>query len=173
MGSALAGSSVAVTFDGVPGKLLYTSATQLNLQVPAELAGKTSAQVVVTVDGQSSTPKTVTLAPVAPAIFTNGILNQDYTVNSSSKPAAPGSVIQIFATGLASPGSGAITARIANRDILTPNYAGPAPGIPGLQQVNILIPADLPAGSAQVEVCAIGSDPNQPICSMPASVVVR
>ena len=71
------------------------------------------------------------------------------------------------------PGSGAITARIANRDILTPYYAGPAPSISGVQQVNIVIPADLPAGAAQVDVCAIGSDPNQRICSMPASVVVK
>jgi uncharacterized protein (TIGR03437 family) len=173
MGSGLAGSAVGVTFDGMPGKIIYASATQLNLQVPAELAGKTSAQAVVTVDGQASTPRTVTLAPVAPAIFTNGILNQDYTVNSSSKPAARGSVIQIFATGLASPGSGPITARIANRDILTPYYAGPAPGIPGVQQVDIVIPADLAAGAAQVEVCAVGSDPNQRICSIPASVVSR
>jgi uncharacterized protein (TIGR03437 family) len=173
MGSGLAGSAVEVTFNGVPGKLLYTSATQLNLQLPAALAGKTSVQAVVTVDGQTSTPTTVTLAAVAPAIFSNGILNQNYSVNSSAKPAAPGSVIQIFATGLASPGSGAITARIANRDVLAPYYAGPAPGIPGVQQVNILLPADLPAGAAQVEVCAIGSDPTQRICSMPASVVLK
>src|SRR6266446_6180430 len=116
--------SVSVSFNAVPARLLYTGATQINLQVPAELALKTTAQMIVTVDGQSAA-QTVGLALVSPAIFSPGILNQDNTVNNAAHPADLGSVIQIFATGLISPGSGPITARIGGREIPTPNYAGP------------------------------------------------
>ena len=186
MGSNLGGQSVSVKFDAVPATLLYTGATQINLQVPAELALKTTAQMIVTVDGQSAaqtvglasasaavTGLMVKVALVAPAIFNPGILNQDSTVNNAAHPADLGSAIQIFATGLLSPGSGTITARIAGRDIPTPSYAGPAPVIPGLQQVNLIIPADLPAGPTQLQVCAVGADPKQPVCSPQATVFLQ
>lgn len=171
-GSNLAGNSITVTFDGVEASLFYTSATQINLQVPVELAGRTSAQLVVTAAGQASAPQTVTLAVVAPAIFANGVLNQDNTVNGPAHPAPVGSVIQIFATGLSSPGSGAISARIHGVDIFTPYYAGPAPTVPGVQQVNIVVPADFPAMIASVQVCAVGSDPSQRVCSPKAELVI-
>jgi uncharacterized protein (TIGR03437 family) len=140
--------------------------------VPAELALKTTAVMIVTVDGQTAA-QTVALALVSPAIFNPGVLNQDNTVNSASHAADLGSAIQIFATGLLSPGSGPITARIGGRNIPAPNYAGPAPGIPGLQQVNLTVPADLPAGATSLEVCAVGSDPNQPVCSPDATVYLK
>jgi len=172
LGSNLNGMSVAVTFNAIPAKLLYTGASQINLQVPAELALKTTAQMIVTVDGQSAA-QTVALALVSPAIFNGGVLNQDNTLNSASQPAELGSVIQIFATGLLSPGSGTISASIAGRNIPTPSYAGPAPGIPGLQQVNLIIPADLPAGATPLQVCAVAADPNQPVCGPQATVFVK
>ena len=172
MGSNLSGMNVAVTFNAIPAKLLYTGASQINLQVPAELALKTTAQMIVNVDGQSAA-QTVALALVSPAIFNAGVLNQDNTLNSASQPAELGSVIQIFATGLLSPGSGTISASIAGRNIPTPSYAGPAPGIAGLQQVNLIIPADLPAGATPLQVCAVAADPNQPVCSPQATVYVK
>ncbi len=172
-GTGLTGSNVGVTFDGSPAKLLYTSSTQINLQVPSEIAGKTSAQAIVMVDGKSSAPQTVALAVAAPEIFGGGVLNQDNTLNSVSNPASLGSVIQIFATGLISPTSGMITASIQGREIDMPKYGGPAPGIPGVQQVNILIPADLAATASQLMVCALGSDPNQRVCSAPVSVFLK
>jgi len=42
-----------------------------------------------------------------------------------------------------------------------------------LQQVNLIIPADLPAGATQLQVCAVGADPNQPVCSPQATVVLK
>ena len=56
MGSHLAGKSVTVTFDGSPATILYSSDTQINLQVPAAVASKTSSNLVVTVDGVASAP---------------------------------------------------------------------------------------------------------------------
>ena len=47
---------VTVTFDGVPAPLDYVSAGQINLQVPFEVAGKTSTEVVVNNYGSRSAP---------------------------------------------------------------------------------------------------------------------
>ncbi len=157
-GLRLRGASVQATFDGVAARLLYIGERQLNLQVPPELAGRTSARVTVTVDGVSSAPYEVTLAPISPGIF--GVLNQDYRLNSAADPALVGTVIQVFATGLPADGSG-VSAKIHDRVITTPFYAGPAPGLIGVQQVNVGIPVDLPAMRSEVLVCAAG------VCSPP------
>src|SRR5581483_5192647 len=101
MGSNLAGQSVSVTFDGNPATLLYTGASQINLQVPAAVAGEASSKMVVSVDG-SSASQVVPVSPAWPAIFTPGVLNQDGSVNSPNSPAAAGSVLQIFLTGMPS-----------------------------------------------------------------------
>jgi uncharacterized protein (TIGR03437 family) len=87
-------------------------------------------------------------------------------------PARAGSVIQIFATGLASPGSGPVTASIHDRAGLVPQASGAAFGMTGVERVGILIPADLPAGATELKICAVGTDPNHPVCSAPAKVVV-
>jgi len=172
MGSNLSGTNVAVSFDAIPAKLLYTSSTQINLQVPSELAFMQAAQMIVTVDGLVAA-QTVPLAIVAPGIFSGGVLNQDGTPNSTSNPAALGSVLQIFATGLASARSGAISARLGDRVISPLNYAGAAPTVPGVQQVNLTIPADLGAATANLSVCAVATDPNQPVCSPAVAVFAK
>ncbi len=171
LGLNLGGNNVSVTFDGTAASLLYTSATQINLQVPAAVAGQISAEVVVNVNGQSSAPDSVGLAVVAPAIFNPGILNQDQTLNGPAHPAPIGSKVRIYATGAASPSSGAITARLAGSDILNPAYAGPATGIPGVQWVDIVIPTATPSGTTNVQVC--GSTAAARVCSMPASLSVK
>jgi uncharacterized protein (TIGR03437 family) len=169
LGLNLAGQNVSVTFDGSPASLLYTSATQINLQVPVAVAGSTSAYLAVTVNGQASAPQNVALAVVAPAIFNPGILNQDQTLNGPSHPAPIGSKIRVYATGATSPSSGAITARLAGSDI-TPSFAGSATGIPGVQWVDIVIPAGISKGTTNVQVC--GSGPAR-LCSMPAPLSVQ
>lgn len=150
-GSNLGGTNVAVTFNGIPANLLFKNATQINFQVPATLAAKTTAQLVVTVDGVSSAPQAITLASTAPGIF--GVLNQDGSVNTSAAPAAPGSIVQIFATGL-STASFRVIASIADRDNLNPIYAGDAPGINGVQQVNVMVPNDIVTGQLKLQVCS-------------------
>lgn len=165
-GRGLAGTTVTASFDGLLSKLLYVSETQINLVVPAELESRASAQLVITVDGAASAPRTVALGAVSPGIFPGGVLNQDYSVNSVSNPAAPGSSVVILATGLpATPG--AITAKIHDHEITTPEYAGPASGYSGVQQVNIRIPADLAPMTTDVVVC--GMD----VCSPPAKITLR
>jgi uncharacterized protein (TIGR03437 family) len=162
------GDSSTATFDGHPAQRLAARPGRMILQVPEKLAGKATSEVVVVSDGVAGTPTNVSLEPVAPGIF--GVLNQDTNLNGPAHPALRGSVLQVFATGLISAGSGAVSARIGGREIQNLNYAGPAPGIPGMQQVNIPVPNDLPAMTTNVQLCAVSGD--QPACSPPVSLVI-
>jgi uncharacterized protein (TIGR03437 family) len=170
MGSNLAGKVVTVTFDGTPATLLYNSATQINLQVPASLSSsKTSSSMVVTVDGASSSPVTVALAPAGPSIFTGGILNQDYSANAPTNAAKGGSVLQIFATGI--PANAIVSVEIGGEGSLTPQYAGPAPGITGVQQVNVAVPTGLATGPTPLVVCAVAG--SQQYCSTSSTLYLQ
>ena len=170
-GSNLAGQNVSVALNGMPAKLFYTGAQQINLRIPPALSGQPSAKLVVTADGASSAPFTVPLTSVAPAIFTPGVLNQDNTVNSAANPAPLGSILQIFLTGM--PDSGAVaTVAIQNRGNLVPLYAGAAPGFLGLQQVNVAVPADLLPVTSNLTICVMGVG-NQPSCSQLESIALK
>ena len=111
----------------------------------------------------------VTLAPFAPGIFAGGVLNQDGTRNSASAPALAGSVLQIFATGLS--GSGTSSVQLAGRTITNLEYAGAAPGLAGVQQVNVQVPTDLLPMTTSVAVCGASSG-GQPVCSPAAPLVI-
>jgi uncharacterized protein (TIGR03437 family) len=168
-GANLSGKLVTVTFDGTAATLLYTGATQIDFQVPASLGSKTSTTLVVTVDGSSSAPQTVALTSVWPAIFAGGVLNQDYSVNKAGSGAKAGSILQMFVTGI--PASATVSVQIADRKNLIPLYAGAAPGLPGVQQVNAMVPADLGSGATQVIICATAG--SQLACSAASPVVIQ
>jgi uncharacterized protein (TIGR03437 family) len=120
-------SGVTVTFNGIPAPLLYTSGTQINLQLPYEIAGLT--QVSMQVSSQFVSPpvsESYFLAVVErqPSVFLsasafsqpffdisqcNGqnisglqplALNADGTQNSCANPAVSGSNVTIFVNGL-------------------------------------------------------------------------
>jgi uncharacterized protein (TIGR03437 family) len=171
-GSGFAGEQVSVTFDGNLAPLIYKSATQINLQVPVAVAAEASSQMVVMVDGHSSAPQAVPLSAAAPGIFNPGVLNQNNTLNTAANPAARGSTIEILCTGLISPASNAASAVIAGQNISKLVSVGPLAGVSGVQQVTVEIPTGIPAGATQVEVCAVAAG-SQPVCSMPASVMVK
>ena len=112
---------------------------------------------------RSAAPVTVQVAPFEPGIFAGAVLNQDSTVNGMGNPAAAGSVIYFYATGLS--GSGPITARIGSMELTNLYYAGPAPGFPGVQQINLVLPPGVSGvttalyacgTSVGVEVCSVG-----------------
>jgi uncharacterized protein (TIGR03437 family) len=146
-------AGIQVTFNGIPAPLVYVSSGQLGAVAPFEIASAQQATVQVTWDNQTSTTETVPVAASAPGIFTlnasgsgpGAILNQDYSVNSPTQPAAPGSIIMLYATGggvlqsdglLAAPATASIGGQAAK--VL---YAGAAPDeITGMVQVNIQLP---------------------------------
>ena len=169
-GTKFSGKSLAVTFDGASAAILYSNDTQINLLVPDSVRGKASAQVVVTVDGVSSPATTVPVAVLAPAIFANGVLNQDSSGNHATNGAVPGSIVQIFLTGLASP-AGTVLVKIHDREDLAPLYADAAPGLTGVQQVNVTVPADLPAMTTEVVICGLNNS-GAKVCSAPAPLAL-
>jgi uncharacterized protein (TIGR03437 family) len=100
-------AGVTITFDGVPSPIVYVSANQVAGLVPYAVAGKTSTQVVVQYNAQSSAPLSVPVVQAAPGIFSANFsgtgeavaFNQDGTLNSAANPAAKGSVVVLFGTG--------------------------------------------------------------------------
>jgi len=169
VGSSLQGNIVSVTLNNQPALILYNDNLQINFLVP-DLGGAATAQVIVSVDGVNSATSTVPVAPFEPAIFPNALLNQDGTRNSLANPASVGTIVYFFATGLS--GTGAITVRIGDREINNLYYAGPAPTLPGVQQVNLMVPTDLAAGTSNLYVCG-SSGAATPVCSLPALLTVN
>ena len=172
----LAGTEVLV--NDTPAPLFFVSPLQINFQMPFGVTGPTVRIAVVSggvrgpeVMVPAMVPVMVKVAPAAPGIFTavaggsgpGAILNEDFSPNSAENPAAVGSVVQIFATGLgatdpplATGRTGAssppfnLTAMVpvvmiggASAEVLS---SGMAPGFVGLYQVNARVPAATPAG---------------------------
>jgi len=177
--NSLAGARV--WFDNIAAPILYASAGQINVVVPYAIANETSTSVRVEYLGASSLAVSMPVLPAQPGIFTlNGsgagpaaVLNQDYSVNSASNPAASGDYIMIYATGqgatspagvdglvasAASPGPppSAVTVQIGGQ-AATVSYAGNAPGlVEGALQVNAVVPANVTPGNAVSLVVAVG-----------------
>jgi uncharacterized protein (TIGR03437 family) len=165
-------SGLSVQFGSAPlAPLFYASQSQLNAQIPWELAGQSKAALTVSQYGQSSTSQTVPLAPYAPAIFVmdqatqeGAILDIDYKLVGPSNPTTAGAYIQLYCTGLGPVTNQPATGAPALADPLswttatptvsiggipaTPIFSGLAPGDVGLYQVNVQVPAGLAKGSA-------------------------
>lgn len=174
-GTNLAGkSTTTVTFNGVAATLVYTSATQINVIVPANLTN-TVASVVVTADGAASNSFRVNLAN-APGIFANGILNfADGQTNTAADPVTRGNFVIVYLTGLVMPLSGPVTVNIGSLTGLMPSYAGAQGTYPSESQVNITVPASLPASPNPVplSVCVTVPGTAQPVCSNPVNVYIQ
>ena len=97
-------AGVEVTFDGTPAPLLWVSDSQVNIVAPWSLKPGGTTQVCVAYNGLKTNCLTWPVLETAPAVLTvDGVqaaLNQDGSVNSVGNPAAPGSIMSIFATGL-------------------------------------------------------------------------
>jgi uncharacterized protein (TIGR03437 family) len=177
---------VTVTFNGVAAPLLFVNALQINAIVPYEIAGQTNANVVVQFGGSTSATLQASVVDTRPAIFSlsqggsgqGAILNQDYSVNGTSAPAAKGSVIQIFGTGegqlVPAVLTGSVTPGVPPfpKPVATPvtvtiggqpaqvQYAGEAPTlVSGVIQVNAVVPASVGSGNLPV-VLTIGANSN-------------
>jgi len=98
-------SGVQVTFDGTPAPLLWVQDSQINVIVPWSLTPGKNTQICVSSGGTKSNCLSWPVSQIAPGVFTvDGVhaaaLNQDGTINSATNPAAPGSIVTVYATGL-------------------------------------------------------------------------
>jgi len=160
-----------VLFDGVPVPLTSVSSGQVTAIAPLGLKAAAT-KVQVQYGNQVSNGFSMPVAPATPGLFAV-ILNQDGTPNSASNPAAPGSVVSLFATG-AGPVApalqdGAIVTASNPQQLVLPVavqidgqqaavvYAGGAPGIvQGISQINVRLPDGLSDGALAVLLQAGG-----------------
>jgi minor extracellular serine protease Vpr len=177
-------NGVAFSFDipsagiSLPAHFHYVSPTQINLQVPWELANYRSATVKVIINYTYSPEYTLTLAAYSPGFFSsqsNGqlvaaALDLGNTVISASHPVARGSTVQLFLNGLGpvnhQPADGWPATDASSTTVSTPaisiggqpatvTFSGLAPGYADLYQVNAVVPSGIAAG-AQPMTCSIG-----------------
>jgi uncharacterized protein (TIGR03437 family) len=175
---------VSLRVNGMAAPLFFVSANngafQINYQLPFETAAGV-AQVEVSQEGKLAATEYLVVSDVAPGVFTMNAtgsgqavaLNQDYSRNSNTRPAARGSYLIVYATGqgrqlldattrqLLRPPSGYpapangplhVTAELPTMTIggvqAQVDFSGLAPGLVGLWQLNVLIPNNAPTGAA-------------------------
>jgi uncharacterized protein (TIGR03437 family) len=169
-----------VLFDGVAAPLLYTSNGAVAAIVPYSVSGKSATNVSVLYNGVSSSVAPVPVSAANPGVFSANAsgtgqaaaLNQDGTLNSTSNPAARGSIVTLYLTGdgleSPQPPDGAINGAPYPTTVATVSvtiggqaatilYAGAAPAaVAGLMQVNASIPQNAPTGSVPVLISCGG-----------------
>ncbi len=168
-------------FDGVPAPLFYAQAGQVNAQAPYTIAGQTFTHVEVRYQGQTAGAADLQVAPASPALFPT-VLNPDGSLNGVTNPAPAGGVLTFFATGEGLTSGANVTGQPAPFPYAQPVlpammsiggetanllYAGEAPGLIGMLQVNAVIPPDAVSGGNNC-VLTIGT-----YASTPLSVWVR
>jgi uncharacterized protein (TIGR03437 family) len=162
---SMAGATVYVNSAAVP--LLYVSETQINFQVPSNVAAGT-ASLYVSRGGGSSATYSFTVVTSAPGIFqdtSNHAVAQnlvDYSTNSGSNPVASGALVVVYfsgqgavsnavADGNPAPVSPVATATATATATIggvnaTVDFVGLTAGFTGLAQANILVPPSLGTG---------------------------
>ena len=168
LANLVAGSEVR--FDGVPAPVFYTQAGQINAQVPYTVAGSAATHVEVRYQSKLAGVGDLMVASAAPALFP-AVVNQDGSLNAATAPAARDTIVTFYATGEGLTTGFNVTGQPAPapypRPVLPVTlsiagvpaqtlYAGSAPGLVGVMQVNARVPAGAAPGTAAV-VLAVGN----------------
>lgn len=151
-GSGFTPGQTQLLFDDIPATMFYAGTNQLNAMAPDNLTPDSLTQISVNVSGTQAAGAVAQVVSSRPGIFAvaggtgqAAAINEDGSINSSSDPAARGSIIVLYGTGQGrNPDS--INLRIGGypAELL---YAGPAPGFAGLMQINARVPGGFaPAG---------------------------
>ncbi len=161
--------NVQVSIGGLPAPIYYVSPTQIAAIVPYAVAPGTIADIQVTNNGVLSNAVPVYVNETSPGVFTqnaNGLgygatLHADYSIVTATSPAVIGETVAIYLTGLGTVNppiadgalgptstlswtTNTVTAYIGSATTApvqaTVAYAGLAPGLSGLYQIDITIP---------------------------------
>ncbi len=172
-GTALNGVSVAV--NGEPAFVSFIGNTQINFLVPSDVQ-LGPGQIVITDNGLAGAPVAATIAPSAPGFFILGTANGTAYIaaehadgsligpanlikGATTTAAKAGETIQMFGTGF-----GAKPTVIIQGIPATVTFGGEIG--PGLYQVNVVIPAGLTTGDAEV-VAFVGNAQSQAAAFIP------
>jgi uncharacterized protein (TIGR03437 family) len=177
-------NGVAFSFDvpsagvSLPARFHYISATQINVQVPWELANYPSAIVKVIINYTYSPTYTLNLATYAPGFFAYQANGQQYasaldstlTVITASHPVSRGTTVALYLNGLGpvhnQPADGWPATDATSTTVSTPTitiggqvatvtFSGLAPQFADLYQVNATVPTSIGTGPQPV-TCTIG-----------------
>jgi uncharacterized protein (TIGR03437 family) len=168
-------NGTAVTINGIAAPVVYVSAGQINAQVPFEVTPG-DATLAIQAGARQSAPVNFTVRAIAPGILPVIENAADGSVNSAQAPAHPGDYLTLWvtgqgalatpiATGAAAPSDpivlplAAVTAQLGGQDASV-SFAGMAPGMAGLLQVNLRVPG-VPAGGQPLVLTVGGVASNQ------------
>ncbi len=182
--------NVKVLIDGLPAPIYYVSSTQISVIVPYEVSTFPIATIQVSNNGVLSNTVTMYVNLTTPGVFTSNPVggigvaamldfpsSGGYYVVSQNNPANPGDTVAAYLTGLgapfpsnpdgaAGPTAGDILVQTINVDVSgisvgTPAYAGLAPGLAGLYQINFTIPTTVTAGANSLGITGPDSYSNE------------
>jgi len=171
--TSLAGVQVMINDRAAP--LYYASSNQISAIVPAatELS---VARIQVVNNGETSNAITAFMGFTTPGVFTvppGGLgqaaaLHADFSLVTTSNPAQVGEVIAVYVSGLGTafppvadgaPGPSDVFSIVTNRIGVRIDgqpaaipYAGLAPGLAGLYQINVQIPSNIHSGDVSLAV---------------------
>jgi uncharacterized protein (TIGR03437 family) len=172
-----------------PLPILYTSAGQLNVQVPYGVPVNTQYQLTVQHGNTLSLPESLVVAAAAPGIFTvnesgtgQGVImkSDGVTLAQPATPASIGETVVIYCTGLGAvtpavtEGSPApfsplawtvnpVTVTIGGVAAPAPSFYGLTPGLAGLYQVNVAVPAGIATGNAVPVTLSVAGQTSPPV----------
>ncbi|MBZ5579046.1 MAG: SMP-30/gluconolactonase/LRE family protein [Acidobacteriia bacterium] len=176
--TSLAGTRVLM--GGIPAPILYTSPTQVGAVAPFGLIGS-SVAVVAEYLNQATAPQSLAVVAANPGLFTLNYsgkgqavaVNQTGQLNTSSSPAAVGSQLLLYASGLGqtSPtgtdgllGTAPLPAAaqpvhvtIGGQPATVISATGVAGQLAGLMQVTVQVPAGITTGAAVPVTVQVGS----------------
>lgn len=178
---------VSVSVAGLPCPIYYVNPTQINLLLPWTTPIG-SYPLIVTANGKTIGPINISIASEAPGIFQYGAnravvqnLNNNYSLNGPSDPAAVGSTVVAYVTGiglvtntpqdggysLSSPLAQAVYTNSATIGGVsaTVTFLGLTPGSVGLAQANITVP-NLPSGDYPLTLTVAGLESTSALISV-------
>ena len=165
-------SGISVEVDGKPAPLIFVSPLQINFVIPDGIASGSIAVVVRSGDGSAARTGSVLVQSTAPGLFTSDASGQGpgsilnavtyagppfLVVTSANGGADLRTRLSVYGTGLRNATTVKADALDSSnqRYSLAVEYADAAPGYFGLDQVNLVLPAELDgAGAVSLTITA-------------------
>jgi len=173
--------TTAIYFNGYAAPVLFASPGQFNVETPWEAAG-TNSTIGAIVNGKPSNIVTSNVSAYSPVVF--GTYHADgITVVTAGNPATANEAVTIYATGLGpvtgamvtgQPASSTAFQKTTQDPIVTVGgvpaasiiFSGLTPGLLGIYQINVQLPANVTAGAQTPLVVTIGGQ-RSPAIALP------